>query len=346
MITINSKLSKLFIGKNIISRCLSGILTKEKLFVIVDKHLFPFIKPVKEFSTVIYCDYFSEDKKNVKSVLKMLSLLLKYNVKKNDYVVIIGGGALLDTAGFASSIFKRGLQVINIPTTFLSMIDSAIGGKNGINYNGIKNIIGTITQPKYVIIDLSFLGTEQVKQGLGELLKYAMIGDFKLYTFIYNNHHKIINCDMKIIEKLIYKCVKVKLSIVEKDPFDNSIRHILNFGHTIGHFIESISGYSISHSDAVILGLEIEMLCCNEQFGIVSQKFMSYFYNLLKAFSIERKKIPQFTKTQFKQIITLDKKAESKNFITISCPVDFNRYELSLKIPFQKVYNVLKRYAR
>ncbi len=341
-IIINLKSPKVYLGYNIIDKFIKKSNTRN-IFIVCDKNIYHRIKPLKKYCTFIFTEYFSENKKNIKSILKLISLFIKFKVNKNDYIAIIGGGTLLDTAGFASSIYKRGVHIINVPTTFLSMIDAGIGGKNGINFRGIKNIIGTITQPEYIVIDLSFLAKEQILHGLGELLKYAMIGSYSLYRFIYTNSNKIIDCDIKVLQKVIYECVKLKLKIVKKDPYDNNLRHILNFGHTVGHFLESLSNYTITHSDATILGMEKELLC-GKKFGVVSEKFISYFYDLLQIFKMERKTVPDFTYSKFTHIIGADKKIEDKNFITLSYPVDFNKYNLFFKVKLKKLYNILKEH--
>ncbi len=339
MLIIKSKLSSVFIGNHILLKTLKNISkTASQLFVICDNNVYQYLSKFQNFSKIIFNKKFTEKDKSFKNVIELLQLFIKHNVTKNDYIVIIGGGALLDTAAFACSIYKRGIPFITIPTTFLSIIDAAIGGKNGINFKGIKNIIGTINQPQYIIIDTFFLDKNSILNGVGELIKYAMIGGYVLYKFIFNNSNALMNYNKNILFKVIYKCAKFKLKIVEKDPNDNNARHILNFGHTIGHFIESISNYKISHSDAIIVGMKVELLCGNK-YGLIKDGFLQRFYNLLHAFKPKQIiNIPNFTYQQFKNIVSQDKKNECKTYLTLSIPTSFGKNKLFFNVPIKNVY--------
>lgn len=337
---INSSLSTVYIGNHIVYKILHNLAKATNVFIICDKNIPVTSSTFRKKFTVIFCEHFSENKKNINTVLKIINSLIKHNVKKTDYIAIIGGGAILDTATFACSIFKRGIPFINIPTTFLSAIDSAIGGKNGINFYGIKNIIGTIINPKYIIIDTVFLTSEQINNGIGELIKYAMIGNKKLYTIIKDFKRKATDSRL---EKVIFECIKFKLKIVEKDPYDNNIRHILNFGHTTAHLIETLSNFKISHGQAVILGMLIELLY-GKKLNLISDSFLSFFYKLLRQFQpllpdksiLHKCQIISFN--QFKKIVLQDKKLLDRKNIVISIPTYFNKYNLFVRIPLKEFY--------
>ena len=175
-------------------------------------------------------------------------------------MISIGGGITGDVSGFAASIFKRGLQFINIPTTLLSQVDSSIGGKTGINTNYGKNLLGNFYQPKLVISDIDFLKSlprREIICGYAEILKHSLISNKKLYKFLDKNIYKILNLQSPFIEKAIYESCKIKKLVVEKDEKERNLRKVLNFGHTFAHAYEASLGYSrkLNHGEAVLLGI-------------------------------------------------------------------------------------------
>ena len=203
----------------------------------------------------------SEKNKNQKSVNKILSILLKQNFNRNDCLISVGGGITGDVSGFAASIFKRGLNLVNIPTTLLSQVDSSIGGKTGVNTKYGKNLIGAFYQPRLVISDINFLKTlpkREIVCGYGEILKHALIADRKFFKFLDKNGSKILNLRSPLIEKAIYRSCSIKKRVVEADEKEIGLRKILNFGHTFAHAYEATLGYSkkLNHGEAVILGIK------------------------------------------------------------------------------------------
>ena len=260
----------IFIGNNILKK-LNKIL-KENLInfnqclIIADKNV-----PKKLVGKVlrslpknkISLCYFnsSEKNKNQKSIDNILSILLSKNFNRNDCVISIGGGITGDVAGFAASIFKRGLKFINIPTTLLSQVDSSIGGKTGINSKYGKNLIGAFYQPSLVISDIAFLKSlpkREIICGYGEILKHAIILDKKFFSFLDKNGSQILKLKSPFIEKAIFKSCSIKKKVVETDEKEMGIRKILNFGHTFAHAYEATLGYSkkLNHGEAVILGIK------------------------------------------------------------------------------------------
>ena len=190
-----------------------------------------------------------------------MSILLSKNFNRNDCVISVGGGITGDVSSFASSIFKRGLKFINIPTTLLSQVDSSIGGKTGINNKYGKNLIGSFYQPSLVISDIIFLKSLSKREiicGYGEILKHAIIRDKKFFSFLNKNGHQILNLKSPLIESAIFKSCSIKKKIVEIDEKEKGIRKVLNFGHTFAHAYEATLGYSkrLNHGEAVILGIK------------------------------------------------------------------------------------------
>jgi 3-dehydroquinate synthase/shikimate kinase/3-dehydroquinate synthase len=202
----------------------------------------------------------SEKNKDQKNVNTILDILLNNNFSRSDCLIAIGGGITGDISAFAASLFKRGLNFINIPTTLLSQVDSSIGGKTGINTKHGKNLIGSFYQPRMVISDTNFLNTlpqREIICGYAEILKHSIISNKSLYKYLDKNIDKILNLQSPFIEKSIFESCKIKKMIVEKDEMEIGLRKTLNFGHTFAHAFEATLKYSkkLNHGEAVILGM-------------------------------------------------------------------------------------------
>lgn len=194
-----------------------------------------------------------EDSKSLEVFGKLLGTMLDHCFSRNDLVVAVGGGVVGDLSGFAASAYMRGIDFCNIPTTLLSQIDSSIGGKTAINFGGVKNIAGAFYQPKKVLIDPNLLKTlqkRQISNGLAEAIKMGLTSDKELFGII---ESKDIESN---IDEIIIRSLNVKKSVVEQDEKEAGIRRILNFGHTVGHGIESSAGADgLYHGECVALGM-------------------------------------------------------------------------------------------
>ncbi len=202
----------------------------------------------------------NEKNKNMSFVNKILEILLNKNFSRQDCLITIGGGITGDIGGFAASLYKRGLNFINIPTTLLSQVDSSIGGKTGINTKEGKNLIGSFYQPKMVISDTEFLKSipkREIRCGYGEIFKHSLILNKNFFEYLNKNSSKILHLKSPYIEKAIFESCKIKKTIVEKDEKEKGKRKMLNFGHTFAHAFEASLGFSkkLSHGEAVILGI-------------------------------------------------------------------------------------------
>ena len=239
------------------------------------------VKSLPEKKIITYFFNAQETTKNQISINKIIDLLLKKNFHRNDCLISIGGGITGDVCGFASSIFKRGIKFINIPTTLLAQVDSSIGGKTGINSRYGKNLIGTFHQPSLVISDINFLKTlpkREIICGYGEILKHSLIENKKFFNFLNKNFKKILNLSSPFIEKAIYESCKIKKKVVEKDEKETGLRKILNFGHTFAHAYEAALGYSrqLNHGEAVILGMKTAL-----RFSLKENMLSKIEYNLI-----------------------------------------------------------------
>ncbi|MCM8824085.1 MAG: 3-dehydroquinate synthase [Candidatus Omnitrophica bacterium] len=292
----------IYIGYNIIKKIpqylknlnignFSIIITNRKIYSLHKNH----IKTI--FENIPYKIIFvpeGEEAKSKEWVFKIIGNILENDkLKRKLFISCVGGGVVGDIGGFIASIYKRGIPYIQIPTTFLSQIDASIGGKTAINFNRAKNIIGTFYQPKAIFIDQLFLTTlpiKEIKQGIAEAIKYAVISNRDLFFYLKRNYKKILSLNISCIREVIYECVNIKAKIVEKDEKEiRGLRTILNFGHTIAHALEgSLEFKTISHGDAVSLGM-ITSSYLSYYLGICSKSEVDNILDIIKKFSLPTK---------------------------------------------------------
>lgn len=192
-----------------------------------------------------------EGSKSIETLSLLLSEMLNNGFNRNDCAVAVGGGVVGDLTGFAASCYMRGIDFYNIPTTVLSQVDSSVGGKTGINFGGVKNTVGAFKQPKGVIADINTLASlpdRQISNGLCEALKMAATFDSELFEIFENE------IPTEQLEKIIAKSIEIKVKVVEEDEKESGLRRVLNFGHTVGHGIESL-GLGYYHGECVALGM-------------------------------------------------------------------------------------------
>ncbi len=204
----------------------------------------------------------SEKAKSLKEVIRLLGVLSRLDGRgKRLCVVAFGGGVVGDLAGFVASIYKRGIPYIQIPTTLLAQVDSGIGGKTGIDLPSGKNLVGSFYQPRLVYIDISFiknLSQRDFTSGLAEVIKYSIIKDKQLFYYLEDNRDAILRREDSCLSEIIRRCAKIKAEVVSSDEREEkALRTILNFGHTVGHAIETAVGYSnmYSHGEAIAIGM-------------------------------------------------------------------------------------------
>ncbi|MAK12162.1 MAG: 3-dehydroquinate synthase [Candidatus Pelagibacter sp.] len=272
------------------------------------------IKGVKTY-TVILPD--GEKIKNNNYVVQITDLLSKYNFNRNDCIISIGGGVVGDLSGYVASIYKRGINLVQIPTTLLSQVDSAVGGKTGINNNYGKNIIGTFYQPNFVLIDsvtLSTLPKREMSAGFAEILKYSLILDKKFFNWLCLKGNLILKKRSKNeILIAIHKSCTYKAGVVKKDEFENSHRAILNFGHTFAHAIETASNYSkkIIHGEAVLIGMMLASRLSN-RLGYLKNKDLKDIKDIYKKLGLNfkyKKFVTNKNKNNIFKIMINDKKS-------------------------------------
>jgi len=272
IVKTKSKTYPIYFGDKIIST--TGALIRKnlpnvkKICIISDKNL-PLVllkklsKSLKKYNLKIYRLSVSEKIKNFKVAYKLIENMLNDNFNRSDCIISFGGGILGDLSAFISSLTKRGVKFINIPTTLLAQVDASIGGKTAINSNQGKNLIGTFYQPEFVLVDISMLNSlprREIICGYGEILKHSLILDRKFFLWLSINAKKIINNkDNNLLIMAVIRSCKIKSKIVNRDEREKNLRMILNFGHTFAHGFEGAKNFSkkINHGEAVLLGMTI-----------------------------------------------------------------------------------------
>ena len=288
----------IIIGRNLIRQLpkkIGSLCPKaKKIAFIIDKNipkkfLKLFKKNLKNYDLYFYILNVSEKSKSMTTVNFYLNKLFSKNFNRSDLVISVGGGITGDVAGFIASIFKRGINFVNMPTTLLAQVDSAIGGKTGINNSYGKNLIGSFYQPRLVLSDTDFLESLPKKEiicGYAEILKHSIIKDKFFFHWLKKNTKKIFNKSPKELSYAIRKSCEIKMFFVNKD-----LRMLLNFGHTFAHAIEAKNSFSknISHGEAVLAGMILETRlslikkickrnCLQEIVNIYNQNNLSYTF--------------------------------------------------------------------
>ena len=287
----------IYLGKNIF-KDLPGLMQIHKLykniFLIVDskvfelhrKSIFKFYNGLNSKKHLFVFEP-TEKNKTLKSMNAIFSELLKNNFSRDSLIVAVGGGITGDIAGFAAAAFARGIQFIQIPTTLLAMVDSSVGGKTGVNLGATKNIIGAFYQPKFVLIDTSFIKTlpkEEIVCGIGEIVKTGFLTGGKFFDKVKNGLPKLMKSDVNFTIGIIEECVKFKAGVVAKDEKEvRGLRKVLNLGHTFAHALEVDLKHNIKHGQAVIVGLACALNLSNK-IGLINDKNLAEYLAVLIKF--------------------------------------------------------------
>ncbi len=264
------------------SERLNFLSKNRKIIVICDKNVNELYSDISKNYSVINITAL-ESEKTIQIVEQIYIKLLELKADRSTLLVAIGGGIICDITGYVAATFYRGLSVILIPTTLLAMVDASIGGKNGVNFNGNKNIVGVIRQPEAIIIDTTFLKTlppEEFKNGIAEIIKHSIISGGEFYNLILNN------AELKsgiVSENILQSAINIKINIVASDVNEKGLRKVLNFGHTLGHIIELKQG--ISHGKAIAIGMMMSAII-SAHFNKCSKKTVEEIYNLLTFYNL------------------------------------------------------------
>jgi 3-dehydroquinate synthase len=234
--------------------------------IVTDTNARPYAQKVAKaikragLKTAIHAIPASERSKSMSELEEVLSFLERQRIDRGGCVIAVGGGTVGDLAGFAASVWQRGVRLVAVPTTLLAMVDSSIGGKTGINGRRSKNAVGTFWQPAAVISDLGTLETlpgANFRDAFAEVVKYAVAMDRGLFDLLVRNAPRLLERDLSILERVVFRCVTAKALVVAKDERDRGPRAILNYGHTAGHALEAATGFRITHGRAVAFGMRV-----------------------------------------------------------------------------------------
>lgn len=250
-----------------------------------------------------------EEQKSLEVAGKLFEELTDFYAERTTPVLALGGGVIGDLTGFVAATYLRGVPLIQIPTTLLAQVDSSIGGKVAVNHGKLKNKIGAFHQPGLVISDISTLKTLPTKEfsgGLAEVIKYAVIGDNEFFAYLETNLDRIKSLDESLLEEIVYRSARIKAEIVEKDEKDLGLRNILNYGHTVGHAIESVSDFKVEHGKAIALGMLAAGRISNK-LGLLDKAELTRLKSLIQRADLTTE-LPKLEVEEIIQAIEHDKK--------------------------------------
>ena len=228
-----------------------------------------------------------EESKSAAQAFDLIEKIAGYNVRRKIFIVAFGGGVIGDLAGYVAAAYRRGIPYVQVPTTLLAQIDSAIGGKVAIDLPTGKNLVGAFYQPRLVYSDVSLLSTldqRQIRNGLAEVIKYGAICDRNFFDYVYNHADKLLALDAKILQEVVANCSRIKAKVVMNDEREvKGMRTILNFGHTVGHAIETANRYKdYQHGEAVALGMRVAA-GISVRLGLISPNSVEKLNSLIAA---------------------------------------------------------------
>lgn len=254
-INTDAKVSRIIIGDSL--KNLSSYIPGGKAIIITDVTLYRIYG--KDFPPLpVIVMGLGESHKTLETLAYIFERLIEYEADRSTFIIAIGGGIVCDVAGFAASVYMRGLQFGFVSTTLLSQVDASVGGKNGVNFLGYKNMLGVFNQPEFVLVDTGMLQTldqREFRSGFAEIVKAAAIKDASLFSYLENHHQDALENKSSVMEKLIYEAVLIKSQVVQQDEKEKGERKKLNFGHTFAHAIERKTG--MLHGEAVSIGMTL-----------------------------------------------------------------------------------------
>ena len=318
------------------------------IFILVDEntfeHCYPkFIQNLDTNKRIEVIEIESgEINKNIETCIGVWNAITELGGDRKSLVITLGGGVITDLGGFVASCFKRGIDFVNIPTTLLSMVDASVGGKTGVDLGVLKNQIGLFANPEMVIVDTSYLTTvtdREIKSGTAEIIKYGITYDTKLFNEVKNNKGLKIN-------DLIYRSIEIKNEVVLQDPREKSLRKILNFGHTLGHAIESFyleseDKENLTHGEAIAIGMVCESFMSSKLLGFPTEKVSEIKDVILSIYN--RTNLLKEDFSAIMELLKHDKKNVNGqvNFVLLN---DFENYKLDCKVPEDLIIESMEFY--
>lgn len=316
----------------IMSKTVAGLYEKVIISFLKNAGIEPLILTLPDGEVTKSLRYFSD----------IQDKLVENRLERSDFIIAFGGGVIGDMAGFAAATYLRGINFIQIPTTLLADVDSSVGGKTGIDHPKGKNLIGAFYQPKAVIIDvglLKSLNKRELVNGFAEVIKYGAVLDGELFSYLENNYGKILSYDGDSLTHIIERSCSIKADVVKKDEKEAGLRSVLNFGHTLGHAIETLYDYeNIKHGEGIAIGM-VFAAALSKKLGLCGGETVRRVKNLIENSGLPVK-IPEFTPEQYINAMKLDKKVNEKQikFVLIA---DIGSFEFK-RLDFDLIYDFLK----
>ncbi|WP_237446428.1 3-dehydroquinate synthase [Shimazuella alba] len=328
--------------------------TKQKLFLVTDSHVYPLYAngilgslQAAGYDVHIAVIPAGEKSKSLETLDQLYSDAIKAGLDRSSVVLALGGGVVGDLAGFFAASFMRGIPFVQIPTTLLAH-DSSIGGKVGINHKLGKNYMGAFHQPLFVLFDVKFLASlpeRELVSGFAEVVKHAFIWDKQFVAWLEGNNKALMQRDLPILEEAIYQGCKVKISVVSDDERENGIRAILNYGHTIGHALESVSEYQFyTHGEAISIGMVGAAMLSVDVLDAPSSLIQDT-ETLLRKFSLPTRIENNWSDEALLQVMKRDKKAKLGNY-TFVLSEEVGKTQVVNGISEAKIREVLQKLKR
>jgi len=229
-----------------------------------------------------------EENKTLNTIESFYERIIKFGADRKALVIALGGGVTGDMAGFCAATYMRGIDFVQVPTSLLSQVDSSVGGKTGVDFNGYKNIVGAFYQPMFVYINVTTLHSLPLRElyaGMSEVVKHGFIKDKKYYDFLKENVAQVLNLDTEILIKMIKWSCEIKKSIVDEDEKEAGVRALLNFGHTFGHSIERLKNFELIHGECVSIGMH-GALHLSKELGYLTNEEVLDGIELIKAYNM------------------------------------------------------------
>ncbi len=292
-----------------------------------------------DFDAMVLPD--GESTKSLKYLSDIHDRLVENRLERSDFIIALGGGVIGDIAGFAAATYLRGINFIQVPTTLLADVDSSVGGKTGIDHPEGKNLIGAFYQPKAVLIDVSLLKTldkRELTNGFAEVIKYGAVLDAGFFAYLEGGYEKVLSYDEGALTYIIERSCGIKAEVVKEDEKEAGLRSVLNFGHSLGHAIETLYNYeTIKHGEAISIGMVFAAALSNK-LGLCTEETVKRIKNLIKNSGLPTD-IPDFTPVQYINAMKLDKKVSEKQikFVLVR---DIGKYEFK-KLDFDFILGFL-----
>lgn len=323
-----------------------------KIFILVDNNthehcLALFLQNLKaNIQTEVIEIEAGEEFKNIETCLGVWNVLSELEADRKSLMINLGGGVVTDLGGFVASTFKRGISFINVPTTLLSMVDASVGGKTGVDLGNLKNQIGVIIQPEMVLVDSDYLKTlsaKEMRSGLAEILKHGLIADENYWNKVSN----LKDLETSDLDDIIKTSVNIKAEIVKKDPFEKSIRKKLNYGHTLGHAIESYcltnpNREKLLHGEAIAIGMILETFISSALKKFPKEKLDEISGTIISIYGKEVFSSEEILK--FKELMKFDKKNErgNINFVLLE---DVGQAVIDVTVPDDLIEKAFEYYS-